>query len=330
MNKNLISIAVVVVLLIGIGVFAYSKNPHPFQKDTSLVDFANKLEQDPLVKTEPLKKSDFWIPKNLPQNLKIISKTKTQVILQGEFLGRDEKPGQGILYKVAIGTSLRPDGKCEPAQDGYYYNTKTKIGYLGWQNAPLDEKKSGDMLTYNCIASHAVSGYRIPEISNEVPEKYDSGDYRYYAAGQAVAIAMGTIQNSYLNEIYTLTNPAYTLEELDKHGKELQTIFSRRCMMPQYNSKPLLKTGPNSGGCSPVYWQSASQNVQIMDPDSIDQSVRNNFLALLTTKGCTKDYVANYLATLSADTSKFSKDTFVKDLSCAGTISFGKVFSGME
>jgi hypothetical protein len=272
--------------------------------------------------------SKLWIPKNLPQNLKIISKTKTQVIFQGELLGRDEKPGQGILYKVAIGTSLRPDGKCEPVQDGYFYNTKTKTGYLGWQNAPIDEKKSGDMVEYNCITSHAVSGYRIPEISNEVPYKYASDDIRYYGAGQAADIAMSTLQNLYLNEIYTLTNPSYTLEKLDKHGKDLQTIFTRGCIMPMYNGKPLLKTGPNSGGCSPVYWQSASQNVEIMDPNPIDQDLRKNFLALLTNKGCTKNYVANYLTTLAADTSKFSKNSFIKDLSCAGTISFGEVFFG--
>ncbi len=249
--------------------------------------------------------------KVLPKDMKIISSEATTYILEGEH--------KGIKFKVGINLVLRPDGQC--IKEDSYYNSKTKTGGAGFYSISLSDHKSGNFQLYYCDPAIIIDGFSIPNISGEIQDLYGEPSQPsiidHYSAEQALLGAMSTIKNNFYNQIYFAQNPKYSSEELDKYGKVLEKIFTHKCLMPKYNNQSLLNTGPNAGGCSPIFWQNDNQNYNI----------KKGFLSLLTAPGCKENYVGNYLLDLSLNTDLFKEDKFIKDLSCAGKITIEKGYN---
>jgi hypothetical protein len=322
MNKQKGSVGtiglVVVLALVGIGGYYYSTN-HKKIEVPSNNPITEPKDEKPIVDTPPKTpiktgiSTQLNISKSLPQNLKIVSSGNNKFIAEGDY--------KGIKYRVGVNTTLRPDGKC--IAEDYYYNSKTKVGAVGWPSISPDDHKSGDFKHYNCSPETTLDGFVVPMISSEVQDLYANTDG--YMAGQTVQIAATTIKNNFYNQIYIAQNQNYSLKELDRYGNALESIFSR-CLMPKYNGQALLKVGPNSGGCSPNYWQDSIQSTMMagMDPDLLDYDIRKNFLALISNPGCKKDYVGDYLVSLSSNPQQFEESKFIKDLSCAGKITVEK------
>lgn len=194
---------------------------------------------------------------------------------------------------------------------------------------------SDDSNEIRCCASGTVT----PEGANN-PEYAFTQKFKCNTPEGVVGDYKRVVEDSQCSqntETTAVVDKKYSLQEISDLGEKLATWGNSFGTLIFINGEPVVSSGPNSGGRSPVIWHS-------YDPDSswdyAGNSLYLNIEKSLMSSSCAQDFAENYIkqtmprryddSGVLIEAVPSDERKFAKDLSCLGKITFSKTFFGQE